>query len=295
MKLVNSMTGFGLRTMHIGEVNLTIEIKTLNSRYLDFTAKLPHSIQALEGQIKGIIQTFFERGRIEVTVTMQGTGLTSKKVRVDWELLDDYIDKLRQAKVRYNLEGEIPISIVPTMETAFSVEEIAPIIANLNKDLLEEITKVARIVVDNRKEEGIFLLKDVTNRINSLQSMLKLIEDCQGNVSAHYRERIKRRIEAHVGAEIKLDQTHLIGEIAILAEKGDISEEITRLHSHLSHIEAVISGGGAMGRKLDFITQEMHREVNTIGAKSIDPQISEMVVIMKSDIEKIKEQVQNIE
>lgn len=295
IKLVKSMTGFGTRSTNFEKTNLIVEIKTVNSRYLDFYPKLPHSIQHLESRIKKRIQTHFERGRIEITVTILEEDLTDKSLVVDWGLLDDYMEKLNQAKSRYNLEGNIPISALTTIDGVFSLKERSIQTDDLVSTLLEEVEQVAKLVTENRAAEGIFLIKDISNRINSMQSMLKLIEDCKENVSAHYRERIKQRIIQSVGKEFEFEEIYLIQEIAILAEKGDISEEITRLHSHLTHLNAVISGGGAIGRKLDFITQEMHRETNTIGAKSIDPQISETVVKMKSELEKIKEQVQNIE
>lgn len=293
--MVRSMTGYGTKTSHIEKSLITIEIRTVNSRYLDFIPKIPHSINNLEAAIKKVIQANFERGRIEVYISISDNALSDKKIEVDWALMDDYVDKISEIKKRYQLTGEIPLSLFATIEDLFIIEDKTIKTNSLKAEILSLVQEVCANVSSHRQNEGEYLIKDVDSRVTVLKSMLKSIEGIQNNVSKHYSGRIQSRIEKHLEGQIKLDQIQLIQEIALMAEKGDITEEITRLNSHFQHFTLVVKEAGPMGRKLDFITQEMHREVNTIGAKSVDTQISEAIVTMKSEIEKIKEQVQNIE
>lgn len=293
--MVKSMTGYGTHSSHFENTTLSVEIRTVNSRYLDFSPKIPHSIHHLELDIKRVIQTYFVRGRVELYITLQNEDSTTKALHVDWDLLDDYIAKMEEAKVKYNLTGDITVAMLSSLENAFRIEE-KPREETILKDfLLAEVDRVCQMVCQNRQQEGTFLIKDMNNRIKTVQSMLKLIELRQEKASLQYRTRIEQRIEHYVEEKIELNQANLIQEIALLSEKGDITEEITRLYSHLEHMLLVIKKAGPIGRKLDFLTQEMHREVNTIGAKSIDAEISELVISLKSEIEKIKEQVQNLE
>lgn len=289
------MTGYATRTSHFENTTLTVEIKSLNSRYLDFTPKIPHSIHHLEVDIKQLIKKYFSRGRIEMYITIQTENHAAKALHVDWDLLDDYMTKMQEAKDRYNLVGDIPVSMLTKMEDVFTIEEKPFEVTGFEDFILTEIAQVCQLVSENRIQEGTFLIKDVKNRVKMVQSMLKSIEEGQEAVALQYRNRIEQRITEYIGKKIELDAAYLISEIALLAEKGDITEEITRINSHLGHMNAVIEKAGPVGRKLDFITQEMHREVNTIGAKSIDARVSEFVVSIKSEIEKIKEQIQNLE
>src|SRR5699024_7965160 len=157
------------------------------------------------------------------------------------------------------------------------------------------VKKACDKVMENRKSEGTFLMDDIVSRIDSIHARLTYLSTIQDKIYHQYRKRIKERIDQHLERWSDMDESYVIQEVAILAEKGDIQEEITRLFSHIKHFREVVQQQHEIGRKLDFITQELHREANTIGAKSIDAQVSEEIVMMKSDIEKIKEQLQNIE
>lgn len=289
------MTGYGRDTFHIDGTTITVEMKSVNSRYLDFAPKVPRILQAFELDIKKKIQAFFERGRIEVYVSITGEALAHKEIQVDWKLMDQYVAHLQQVKERYQLEETVPLSVIANEEALFTIQENESSPTSLHTLLLESIERVAQKVLTNRISEGTYVMNDVMQRIKQIEEQLKRIEENQSLTNAEYRERIRNRIEDHIGNEVEMDQSNLIQEIAVLAERGDIQEELTRLLSHLAHFKKVTDHSSAIGRKLDFITQEMHREVNTIGSKSVDASISETVVSIKSDIEKIKEQIQNIE
>lgn len=295
IKMVMSMTGYGIDTFYYEETTITVEIKSVNSRYLDFLPKIPRSLQELEIDIKNIIQTYFHRGRIEVYISITGNPLMQKKLQIDEQLIAQYIEQIKEVQRKFKLTGEIPLAVLTQNEDLFTIQEEKTPSVSLRPHLLDSIQKAAERVLLNRKSEGSFLKEDICYRMKKIESMLKSVEESQEQVHAHYRTRMKERIEKHIAGSIQIEQTQLLQEIALLAEKGDITEEITRLYSHIHHFEQVTESGGPVGRKLDFIIQEMHREINTIGSKSVDGHISEQVIAMKSEIEKIKEQLQNVE
>lgn len=289
------MTGYGSDAFHLNGTMVTIEIKSINSRYLDFIPKIPRSLQDIELSLKKLIQTYFYRGRIELYISITGDSLESKNVYVDWNLLDQYINQLREVQERYQLTEGIPLSVIASREELFTIQEHQKPDDSLHSFVYESVKKACEEVISSRKSEGKFLINDILSRIDRIKTSLTYIEQQQDQIYYHYRKRIKERIEEHVEKQIDIDEIHLLQEVAILAEKGDIQEELTRLSSHLQHFKQIVTQDNEIGRKLDFITQEMHRETNTIGAKSIDSKISEEIVMIKSEIEKVKEQLQNIE
>jgi len=293
--MVMSMTGYGSDEFHIDDTTITVEMKSVNSRYLDFIPKIPRTLQELEIEMKNIVQQYFHRGRIELYITITGDYLTNKSLIDDWALMDQYMKKFVEAKERYNLTGEFSIVSIMFNDELFVIHETKTDSESYKTLLLESVEKATKQVLANRESEGNFLAEDITNRIDHMEIIVQSLQSRKEIVYKEYRERIKKRIEQHIGQSIEIDEVQLLHEIALLAEKGDITEEITRLNSHIHHFRQVLVNEKPVGRKLDFITQEMLREVNTIGAKSIDTKISEWIIILKSEIEKIKEQVQNIE
>ena len=293
--MVMSMTGYGSDTFHLDGTSITVEIRSVNSRYLDFIPKMPRSFHEIEVEIKKAVQAHFHRGRVEVYITLTGQPLADKSVVVDWDLVDHYIKKVTEIKERYQIQDDILLATITEQEGLITVVETNKEISSLYDQLLNSIEKTIQLVQANRQREGTFLKNDMVERIITIKNMLSLIEKRQKEMYHQYYHRIKERIEDHIGNTIEVDQVQLLQEIALLAEKGDIAEEMTRLSSHLEHFDTVIENEQPVGRKLDFILQEMLREINTIGSKSVDVQISKFVVMIKSEIEKIKEQAQNVE
>lgn len=293
--MVKSMTGYGINTFYLDGTSVTVEIKSVNSRYLDYIPKLPRSLQGQELDIKKCIQRYFHRGRIEVYVSLNGKSLADKVWQVDWDLMDQYMENMQEMKTRYGLTQEVPLSVIAAEDALFSVVEEADKQKVIQQPLLESVTKAAVQVVGNRQREGAFLLEDINGRIRLIHDKLTVIEGWQEQIQASFRDRIKERITSHIDQQVEVNHASMYQEIALLAERGDVQEELTRLFSHLQHFGKVVAETVSIGRKLDFITQEMHREANTIGSKSLDAKVSEMIVIIKGEIEKIKEQVQNIE
>lgn len=289
------MTGYGAgRTEHNG-MTIAIEMRSVNNRYLDIVTKIPRTLSHLEMDIKKIIQAYFKRGRIEVYVSLSGDIQTNKTLHIDWNLLDQYVHQLQAAKAKYALVGEIPLETLTTIDGIFTIDD-----DGLDTSIVDDRIKAATHIVckklkTHRESEGEFLMEDVKQRLTIVQQLLHTIRDNQQIIATQYKERILARLHEHLENTGTIEQTDLIKDVAVLAEKGDITEEVTRLASHIEYFQTVTDTDEVIGRKLDFITQEMHREVNTIGAKSVDPELSTTVVKLKSEIEKIKEQIQNIE
>ena len=293
--MIKSMTGYGIDQFQAEETLITVEIRTVNNRYLDIVSKTPRSFMYLENEMKQVIQSYFNRGRVEVFITFSGEHLTNKKLAVDWDLMDQYFVELDKIKQRYSLSESIPIEMATQLKDLFIAHETNEKLSSFDEMLLQGLNRTCEQVIKSRENDGAFLIADIENRILDTSKMLKTLESLQTSVSSDYRKRIERRIEEYVGGRLSLDDRQLHQEIAILAEKGDITEELIRMFSHLEQFQAIIEEDGPLGRRLDFIAQEMHREVNTIGAKSIDSRISNLIINIKNELEKIREQIQNIE
>ncbi|MFD1038044.1 YicC/YloC family endoribonuclease [Virgibacillus byunsanensis] len=291
----NSMTGYGRDVLTDENTTVTVEIRTVNHRFLDFSAKIPRSLLFLEDKIRKIIQSYFQRGRIEVYIGIEGEGFVRKHLKTDWDLLEQYVEQLTKVKNIHHIPGEIPISVISSMPELISVEEMQEHPDGIKDAILNSTKNACEQVVKMRNEEGTHLIRDIVNIMETMQTTVSLLHSSRSSVIEEYRERIHNRLKDYLNENIPLEDSRIYQEIALLAEKGDITEEITRLQSHIDLFKETIKQEGTIGRKLDFISQEMHREANTIGSKSTDAKIGEWVVSLKGDIEKIKEQIQNIE
>ena len=289
-----SMTGYGRKVLHIENTMVTIEIRSVNHRFLDIAIKLPRTFLFLEDKLKKTVQSQFTRGRIEVYISIEGDGFSNQTLQADWELIDQYVTHLDRAKQKYHLNGEIPLTVLSSMQDFFHIKDTGGSLEKVHQLILEGTLDACKQVSVMRQEEGVYLTNDLTERLRSITETVLQLRTKRDIVRKEYQERIMERIRVYVDDEISKDGK-FYQEIVLLAEKGDITEEITRLLGHIEHFERTMNSKEAAGRKLDFIIQEMHREANTIGSKSTDVSISEWTVSLKSMIEKMKEQVQNIE
>lgn len=289
------MTGYGKKSIEVGDTRLHVEIRSVNHRFLDISAKLPRNLLFIEENLKRKIRELLSRGRIDLFITVNGQGIFEKKVDVDWPILDQYMKKLNEIKGRYELTGDISIDMVTKLEDVFSVQEVEENSNELQEALVNSVEDSLNRLIVMRAAEGKRLESDLIERITKISDILEKLEERRPYVVEEYRERIRLRIEEHIKEEISPDQTRILQEVGLLAEKGDVTEEFTRLHSHLSQFTQILKLDEPIGRRLDFIVQEMHREVNTIGSKSNDAKVTEWVIDLKSEIEKMKEQVQNVE
>lgn len=295
MFMAISMTGYGNKQIVTEQATITVEIKTVNHRFLDIQMKIPNRLLFLEEKLKKIIQSFFQRGRVEVYIQIDGDTLFSKQVQINWSLVEQYMTQIQELKQRYQLAGDIPITVISAFPDVFSIQEVEEYSDELISTLLAGLTDVCKQVYAMRRVEGQALQTDLQERSETLQQLVDAIKSLRPMVMKEYRERIKHRLELHLNQELSKDDSRIYQEIVLLAEKGDISEEITRINSHIQQFKQTLELDEPIGRKLNFITQELLREINTIGSKSVNSLISEHTITLKSEIEKIKEQVQNME
>ncbi|WP_235182550.1 YicC/YloC family endoribonuclease [Gracilibacillus boraciitolerans] len=289
------MTGYGREELHKEDIEVSVEIKTINHRYLDISFYIPKSLLHIEDQLKMIIQEKMKRGKIAVSIHVTGKKANEKQLHTDWDLARQYIDQLRQLQSTYQLSGDISIEMLGQFPDIFTIQEVEEADSESEESIKLTLAKAVDKTVQMRLNEGTALKKDLLERSEKIQYKIKQLGERRKIVIIEYQERILERINKYLENTSVYDESRLYQEIAILAEKGDISEELTRLHSHLKQFQYIIEENQPVGRKLDFIVQEMNRELNTIGSKSNDPWISEQIVYLKSEAEKMKEQIQNIE
>ncbi|WP_194841273.1 YicC/YloC family endoribonuclease [Salinibacillus xinjiangensis] len=293
--LVTSMTGYGREVTTLDNTRITVEVRTVNHRFLDLSIKMPKMLLYIEENMKKKARSYFKRGRIDVFVTIEGEGLVNRSLQVDWNLLDQYMETFQALQKKYQLADSLGIKEVLKLEEVFSVEEQEDANNKFEETLLNTCEKAIVKASEMRKREGNIIYDDLRNRTTEIKQTVKQLEKHRQIVIEQYRERILQRLKEYLTEELREDDSKVIQEVALMAEKGDITEEITRLFSHLEQFESSLEKQEPVGRKLDFIVQEMLRETNTIGSKSNDVQITEWVVTIKSEIEKLKEQVQNVE
>lgn len=288
--MVQSMTGYGR-----GEKNgVVVEARSLNHRFFDISIRLPKSLATLEARIKKEFQNRVSRGKFEVTITMPRE--TAERVLViDKELAAKYYDLLKTLKKEFNLKGEIDISLMASISSDFitlteAEEDPETVWKEIEGALRDSIAGLIRM----RRDEGEFLKQELLGRAEAIGNRLDSIEKRCPLIVQDHREKLSGRIKSLAG-EFDMDERSLHLEVALFAERCDITEEIVRVRSHLNQFRNSLESEGAIGKKLDFLLQEVGREVNTISSKANDAEVSQEVVEIKGELERMREQVQNIE
>ncbi len=291
---MNSMTGFGRADHKTKNLAVAVEISSVNNRFLEYAFRLPRQLSFLEPKLKDLIGSTVDRGRLTVLVSYEDYGLGIDKAVLNSALAKDIHKHLLELKKKFKLSGDIEIGHFLQFQDLFKVERSE----NLEEKVWPVVKKAAQGALKNliamRLTEGTNLKKDITARIKILQKVIAKIQKLAGNNSEMFRSKMTARIEDLLNKK-DYDRARFEEEIAYLAERADISEECVRFDSHLSQFMDEISHDGMIGRRLNFILQELNREANTIGSKSANPDITHMVVELKEEIERIREQVQNIE
>jgi len=291
---INSMTGYGRGRIADGSLELVTEVKSVNHRFLDISFKIPRFYMCFEPDLKRIIGEYRHRGKIDVLLTRSGDKTSLLDVVVDYDLAKCYIRCLEGLKEKFHLDGPIMLSdvaafkdVVTPVEKTDDITREWPLVENSLRMALEGLDEMGL-------REGAALWDDIFERLLAIGERTKLITPLVDQVTKSVRDRLEKRIRDLTNG-INLEQDRLMQEVALFAERSDVTEELTRLHSHIEHFIAVAKNGSPLGRKLDFLAQELQREINTLGSKSASTDIAHHVVFMKSELEKIREQVQNIE
>lgn len=292
--MARSMTGFGRGTFETDERGYTIEIKSVNHRYLDLNIKLPKSLISLEGRIRKEIGNKISRGKIDIFLTQNIYQIKNEKAIFNKEVGDSYFSCLQEIKERYEISENISVSLIsrfPEVITLSQKEEDLEIIWSIiNKSLEEALTNLNSM----RDTEGDKLKEDILLKINQVEEMILEIEEKAPLVPVLYKEKLYNRMK-EILEDSKLDESRLYAEVTVYTDRACIDEEIVRLKSHISQLKSTLDINEPIGRKLDFILQEVNRETNTIGSKANDLGITKLVVEMKNTGEKIREQIQNLE
>jgi uncharacterized protein (TIGR00255 family) len=292
---IQSMTGYGRKD--VGEVGtrFTIEVRSLNNRYLDIQVKAPRGLVALESRVKKSVQERFSRGRFDVFISRNTGREQAGRLTIDETLVAQYIGLLRGLKTRFALSGDVDLAAVAGFRDIITFSEDQEEGEAAWQALSEGLSHVLDDLDRMRSEEGAVLVRDIRARLETIERIVNGIHAQAPITVEHARNRMTEALARLLNEQP--DPVRLAQEIAILAERTDVTEELIRLGSHLGQFRSLLNdpGPGAVGRKLDFLLQEMGREVNTIASKAMDAQISLDVVNVKADLEKIREQVQNIE
>lgn len=292
-----SMTGYGRYSTEDASYKTTVEIRSLNHRFLDISVRLPSPYLWLEVECTQVLKEFFRRGKIEARIQLEPKPEASAPaVVIREDLVRQYLDRLNGIKKRFRLAGRLRIEHLLMIPGGFFLVESGKDDEKALGDLvLTAVKEAARRLLEMREKEGAALAADLDRRIGILAERIAEIQAVAGDLPALYREKLTGKLKELTDGVAVLDENRLAAEVVYYAERADITEEITRFKSHLQQFTATLSLPGPIGRKLDFLSQELLREANTIAAKASDLSISRQVVEIKTEIEKIKEQVQNIE
>lgn len=293
---MKSMTGFGSGTATKDGITCTVEIKTVNARFLDLFVRSPKQINPFESIIRGLVQDRITRGKVEVSVSIQDAGERPKTFTIN-SVLRKQIQELLVQEEFYDDPKKVPLQAVNSISNEWIQQQDTPVAEDVLSEIVQESTKQALdALITMRTVEGKHIEQDLLSRITTLENIIKSIDENKAGAVDAYREHIKGKIQEYlVSLEASISEDRFLQEIAFLADKTDITEEIVRFTSHVVQLKNTLVDENSIGRKVDFILQEMNREVNTIGSKAMDSSITEFVVQLKCELEKIREQVQNVE
>lgn len=293
--MIKSMTGYGKAEAMLDGRKYAVEIRSLNHRYLEISLRLPGSLSSLETEIKRRIGERFSRGRIEVSIRVDTNGnMEEGRLELNLPLLKNYHDLLRRLKAEFQLSGDITLDHFTGFKDIFVPMEVETDMELIAEQIGTVLDEAVRLLTEMRQKEGELLLVDLEEHIRRVDECLSIIADRAPRCVQEYQRRLIERIRELTGG-VDVDEIRLNQEVAIMADKSDVTEEIVRLTSHISQFREMLKSGDAIGRKIDFLIQEMNREVNTIGSKTGDLDISRNVIEIKSELGKLREQVQNIE
>ena len=294
MTLIKSMTGYGRAVETVNGREFTIEIRSVNNRYLDCTVKLPRSVSFAEEAVKQAVKASVSRGKVDVFITIKSETAEDTSIKLNTSVLEGYLTAMRQMVAEFGVADDISVSTVSRLPEVFSVEKPEVDEEQLLKDLMQVVGQALAGYDAMRSTEGAALDADLRSRGNTIADLVTQVEQGNAQTVVDYRARLEAKLK-EVLAATNIDESRILTEAAIFADKVAVDEETVRLRSHLVQMDEMLAGSGGIGRKLDFLLQEMNREANTTGSKCSDVKVARIVVDIKAELEKIREQTQNIE
>ena len=292
--MVKSMTGYGRSVKTVNEREFTVEIRSVNNRYLDCSVKLPRVLSFAEETIKQAVKAAISRGKVDVFITQRSENAGDVKVTLNSAMAAEYVAAMRQMAQELNIREDISVALVSRMPDVFTVDKPQVDEEQLLADLMGVMNDALASFDAMRSKEGEALKNDLTSRGSTIRALVSQVEAGNAQTVIDYRTRLYHKLQ-EVLANTSIDESRILTEAAIFADKVAVDEETVRLRSHLEQMDAMLASGGPIGRKLDFLLQEMNREANTIGSKCTDLRLARVVVDIKAELEKIREQTQNIE
>ena len=292
--MVKSMTGYGRAVETVNGREFTVELRSVNNRYLDCSVRLPRMASFAEDAVKQAVKASVSRGKVDVYISLRSEGGEEIQVSLNKSVLEGYLAAMRKMISEYGVEDDISVTGLSRLPDVFLVDKPEVDEEQLQKDLLSVVDKALEGYDAMRSREGLALAQDLRNRGNTILALVSQVEAGNAQTVIDYRARLEAKLR-EVLENTNIDESRILTEAAIFADKVAVDEETVRLRSHLEQMNNMLDAGGAIGRKLDFLLQEMNREANTIGSKCTDVKLARIVVDIKAELEKIREQTQNIE
>jgi uncharacterized protein (TIGR00255 family) len=292
--MIRSMTGYGRGSIEMDGRSYTIEIKSVNHRYCDLNIKIPKSLLPLEDRIRKTVQSRLNRGKIDLFVTQNLFDKKDVSAFLNKSLADSYFSCLTEIKERYNLRDDVSLSLISKFPEVITTKQEDEDVEELWDGLESALNNALDMMVQMREREGLKLTEDIIIKCKGIKDKVLIIEEKSSDIVQEYTDKLKLRLNDLL-KDYKVDENRLAMEVALLADKASIDEEIVRLKSHLTQVKETLELDEPVGRKLDFIIQEMNRETNTIASKADNLDVINIMLSIKNEIEKIREQVQNLE
>lgn len=292
--MIKSMTGYGSAKGASGELKITVELRSVNNRFLDCNIRIPRVYTVLEDAIKAEVQKAISRGKVDVFVTIDASEADDVLITVNESVADAYVAALNALSVRYKIANDLTAVSLARMPDVLAVSKEETDIETLGKDICSILREALDDFNAMRTVEGAKLREDVLNRAADIEKMVDIVEERSPETVREYREKLLKRMREVLDTS-QVDEQRILTEAAIFADKTAVAEETVRLRSHVAQLRTMMEANEPVGRKLDFLIQEFNREANTIGSKCNDLELQHTVVNLKSEIEKIREQIQNIE
>lgn len=292
--MIKSMTGFGRAEVITKEHKITVELKSVNHRYLDLNIKMPKKLSFLEGAIRNLMKTYMQRGKVDVFITYEDYTLNRVALKYNAELAGEYLGYFKEMSETFGIENDVKVSGLSRYPEVFTMEEQSLDEEELWSFLEEPLREACEKFVDTRVREGENLKQDLLEKLSGLDAKVLMVQERSPEVVNAYREKLEAKVHELL-EESQIEDSRIAAEVVLFADKICNDEETVRLRSHIKGMQTILSEESGVGRKLDFMAQEMNREANTILSKSSDLTISDIAIELKTEIEKIREQIQNLE
>ncbi|MCI6885874.1 MAG: YicC family protein [Lachnospiraceae bacterium] len=292
--MIKSMTGFGRCEIVTAEYKLSVEMKAVNHRYLDLGIKMPKKFNYFEAGLRNLLKTYIQRGKVDVYINYEDYTDEKLCLKYNSSLAAEYMDAFRSMQEQFGIENDVKVSMLARMPEVLTMDEEPEDEEQIWKQLSEAVEAAAKKFVDSRVQEGEKLKEDLLGKLDYMEELVAFIEARSPVILREYRQKLEDKVKELL-ENTTIDEGRIATEVTIYADKICVDEEMVRLRSHMDATRRELLAGGSVGRKLDFIAQEMNREANTTLSKSSDLEISDRAIALKTEIEKVREQIQNIE